>query len=781
MNKQQNGPKRHHWRPQWYLNGFSLPDNPEHCHSLNIVSGKAICNTHIRNLAVEKYFYRFSDDFSGIEPQVSQFDGIISDIFSEIVSENKMTFGNDDEYKYKTEMILRFIAHMMAFDPAVREAIINSAKIIAPEDITDKNDVEPIPLHIAFYLEYLGIIRNMGSNIGFKTFTASEDNFFICPDVINFTTTYDNELHLCFPLHKNLCLYGCSSKEILDTLNPSVAEINTMILFESRQFVYFPSWDLKIHNGVGEIPIKNLINKGIDEMIEIWLSKNPAIVNPLSPCPINLALSYHTIEKHTPNDAKKESSDYIEKTISNIKSDIYAMCIVHDKNCEGRSPLDSDKFIEITQEVSQLTSVNIKHFLSEDITTVFFRMHETNDGSSMTLHAVKREDINTLEDMSDTQVICKIMPFNQWLDAVVASKIYDNEGVRIATEMAESVKCPIYAEQSHTFLSEFVSHTQMELNNIRELSRQGKATPDMEMPHCILFLPEANEGDLVENCSMSDIANKIDYLIQAQWIDTITDSVSLNEIFQSDELLIPHSENTLSLFSSWDEKIENICISKAKGSGATFSIWLHIFNLCLSTPEFLVFAAMKEYSTLSETIIDDLEKVILGYKLSNSMPIISLIGKPSRPEGIEFPNGSKIKLLGLRGKNGLRSKKTAEKVEKEPPQLFWLSDASELYDFDIWNPIHRILLSKNKQCQIILEAYPKSPKHWIYKMFHSRESGILDLHEGVDIAINDTLDKCGSIMWLDFKLYDNPVMVYEDLKRKNIAIKLLKHIHIQDV
>ena len=263
-------------------------------------------------------------------------------------------------------------------------------------------------------------------------------------------------------------------------------------------------------------------------------------------------------------------------------------------------------------------------------------------------------------------------------------------------------------------------------------------------------------------------------LINGGTSDTIMGSISLNQIFQSGEILIPHSDNNLLLFSSWDEKMENLCISKTKGSGATFSIWLHIFDLCLRTPRFLVFAAMKEYSTLSETIIDDLEKVILGYKLSNSMPTISLIGKPSRPEGIIFPNGSKIKFLGL------RSKKTLKKIEKETPQLFWLSDDSEYnyFDFDMWNPIHRILLSQNKQCQIIFETYPKSPYYWIYKLFHSHEPGILDLHVNKDIAIKDTVEKCGSMMWLDFKLYDNPVM-YEDQRRKNIAIELLKHI--QDV
>lgn len=772
MNKQQKGPRRHHWRPQWYLDGFSIPDNPEHCHALNVVSGKAICSTHIKNLAVEKDFYRFADDFSGIEPQVSQFDGITSRIFSEIVSENKTTFRNQEEYEYKTEIMLRFIAHMMAFDPAVRDAIINAAKIIAPEDITDKDDVESIPMHIVFYLEYLGIIRNMGRHIGFKIFTADDDNFFICPDVIDFTVTYDNELHLCFPVHKNLCLYGCTSKEVLDSLNPSVPQINTMLLLHSRQFVYFPSWDLEIDNGGSEIPIKDFIDKGINEMIEVWLQKNSTIINPF-----NTDLILQITEKHKPDDVEKEISDYIEKTISNIKSDIYAMCLIHDENYDGRSPLDSDKFIEITREVSELADLNIKHFCSKDMTTVFFRMHEFNDGSSMTLHKVRRDDIGT-ESALNSPVICKIMPFNQWLNAVT-DRIYDNEGIRIATEMAESVKCPIDAREAHLFLSGFASYTQFELNNILDLARQGKATPDMNIPYCILFLPESEEGNIMENCSMVDIANKVTSLMNAQEIDTITDSISLNEIFQSDELLIPHSDNNLSLFSSWDKKIENICISKALKSGATFSIWLHIFNLCLSTPKFLVFVAMKEYSTLLKTIIDDLEQVILGYKLSNSMPIITLIGKPSRPEGIAFPNGSKIKFLGLRGKYGVSSKKTVEKIEKEQPQLFWLSDASELYDFHIWNPIHRILLSQNKQCQIILEAYPKSPMHWIYKLFHSNEPGILDLHEGIDIAINDTIDKCGSMMWLDFKLYDNPVMVHEDKKRKDDAMKLLEHIQIE--
>ena len=83
-------------------------------------------------------------------------------------------------------------------------------------------------------------------------------------------------------------------------------------------------------------------------------------------------------------------------------------------------------------------------------------MHESNDGSSMTLHKVRRDDIGT-ESALNSPVICKIMPFNQWLNAVVTvNRVYDNEGIRIATEMAESVKCPIDAQDAHLFLSAFV-------------------------------------------------------------------------------------------------------------------------------------------------------------------------------------------------------------------------------------------------------------------------------------------------------------------------------------
>lgn len=202
---------------------------------------------------------------------------------------------------------------------------------------------------------------------------------------------------------------------------------------------------------------------------------------------------------------------------NNVESHIYAMCIVYNENYDSPSPLSFDKFIEITKYVSELAELNIKHFMSENMATVFFRMHEADDGSSMTLRMAKREDIETEEDALNAPIICNIMPFNQWVDAISEINLYDNEGVRIATEMAESVKSPIEARNAHFFLSEFVSHTQMELNNIRDLSRQGRATPAMNTPYSILCVPQHEDMNRVRNCSMSDIMNKINSLIQAQW------------------------------------------------------------------------------------------------------------------------------------------------------------------------------------------------------------------------------------------------------------------------
>ena len=99
------------------------------------------------------------------------------------------------------------------------------------------------------------------------------------------------------------------------------------------------------------------------------------------------------------------------------------------------------------------------------------------------------------------------MSFNQWVDNVT-DKIYDKEGIRIATEMAESVKCPARPEQAHEFIASFAAHAQWELNGIGELAKRGKATADMNTPYIIPFLPEPKEGD-IENCSMWDIAEKV--------------------------------------------------------------------------------------------------------------------------------------------------------------------------------------------------------------------------------------------------------------------------------
>lgn len=230
----------------------------------------------------------------------------------------------------------------------------------------------------------------------------------------------------------------------------------------------------------------------------------------------------------TTRQQRRQNERMLQKRgMGNVKSHVYAMCIVHDENFDGRSPLSLNKFTEIAMHVSKLANINIKHFLSESIATVFFRMHEANDGSSMTLRVAKRDDINTTEDVLNATVVCNIMPFNQWEESVT-NTFYDNEGIRIATECANALECPTHARDAHFFLSEFVSHTQMELNGIRELSRRGEAITSIDMQYsrgeatttdmqyALLFLPE-KDGEPIEACSMSDIAENVDSIVGQQW------------------------------------------------------------------------------------------------------------------------------------------------------------------------------------------------------------------------------------------------------------------------
>ena len=61
-----------------------------------------------------------------------------------------------------------------------------------------------------------------------------------------------------------------------------------------------------------------------------------------------------------------------------------------------------------------------------------------------------------------------------------------------------------------------IPNLNMELNQIRDVARQGSATPEMNTPYAIRCAPQHKDINSVQNCRMSDILNKIHSLIQAQ-------------------------------------------------------------------------------------------------------------------------------------------------------------------------------------------------------------------------------------------------------------------------
>ena len=51
-------PRRHHFRPRWYLSGFSICGKQNYCQAMNVTSGKPLHNTNVTNLGEVPPFIR---------------------------------------------------------------------------------------------------------------------------------------------------------------------------------------------------------------------------------------------------------------------------------------------------------------------------------------------------------------------------------------------------------------------------------------------------------------------------------------------------------------------------------------------------------------------------------------------------------------------------------------------------------------------------------------------------------------------------------------------------
>ena len=271
-------PKRHHIRPKWYLKGFSVPSNQNCCHSLKVDSGDPLDNTNIKNLAVVKGFYSIFDDVAGIEPDTAVFDGIVSNVFANIISEDRL-MGNSDDF----EVVLEFISRMITFDETSLNTTIKGLELIQdPNIVEERRQMQGDPLPLLLMGSYLPMYRKTINNLHYRLLLAGH-NSFLCPDSLYFTTTRNEEIILFFPINKNLCLYGCSSEVILKDFFPTTSLVNTLLLLHSYKFAYFSDWDLEIHNGISEVPIKNFKNRGVDGMFRDFIPRIQDTIDLISP------------------------------------------------------------------------------------------------------------------------------------------------------------------------------------------------------------------------------------------------------------------------------------------------------------------------------------------------------------------------------------------------------------------------------------------------------------------------------------------------------------------
>ena len=302
-------PKRHHFRPKWYLKGFSVPSDQNRCHSLKVDSGDPLYNTNINNLAVVKDFFRIFDDVAGMEHQTAIFDGIASNVFANIISEDRLSGNSDD-----AQVLLEFIARMITFDNISRNITIEALEFMQePSIVEERRQIQGDPLPLLLMSSILPMHRKTINNLYYRLILAGH-NSFLCPDSLYFTATRNGEIILFFPMNKNLCLYGCSSAVILKDFFPTTSLVNTLLLLHSYKFAYFSDWDLKIHNGISEVPIKNFKNRGVDGMFRAFIPRIQDTIDLISPdkeTSLNLSILHKFIDSSIGMDTVKNLMDQI--------------------------------------------------------------------------------------------------------------------------------------------------------------------------------------------------------------------------------------------------------------------------------------------------------------------------------------------------------------------------------------------------------------------------------------------------------------------------------------
>lgn len=203
---------------------------------------------------------------------------------------------------------------MITFDQTSRDTTIKALEFIQePSIVEERRQMQGDPLPLIIMGSYLPMYRKTVNNLHYKLI-VEKDNSFLCPDALYFTAIRKGEIFLFFPINKNLCLYGCSSEIILKDFFPTASLVNTLLLLHSYKFAYFSDWDLKIHNGISEVPIKNFKNRGVDGMFKNFIPRIQDTIDLISPDKeifLNLSILNKFIDMNIGMDVFKDLMDNI--------------------------------------------------------------------------------------------------------------------------------------------------------------------------------------------------------------------------------------------------------------------------------------------------------------------------------------------------------------------------------------------------------------------------------------------------------------------------------------
>ena len=215
----------------------------------------------------------------------------------------------------------------------------------------------------------------------------------------------------------------------------------------------------------------------------------------------------------------------------------------------------------------------------------------------------------------------------------------------------------------------------------------------------------------------------------------------------SEDFKMPVSQTAKRVLTSYKRGVKFLCGSGMRSCGKTTAFWIYALFLCLSIPGLKVYIGRLEYATLTESVIETLDKHILYYGIEDERNPWRLRGTKFRPERMIFPNSSQIIFTSLLD---------PQKVKGKEPSLFWINEGSRLKDIEALVTIAGSQVAgrsgawflKNMPfSQIIIDTNPDAKSNWLWQLFHPDEEDEDIEALGLDLSRKE---------WLSFQLLDNP-------------------------